>query len=63
MKVAVDGHRPRRCRVQRLGVPRLVGGREVPDPLVVLLVGREPGLRFNSVINDLLFDFETCPNY
>ena len=42
MEIPVVGHRPRRRWVQRLGVPRLIGGDEVPYPLVVLSVGGEP---------------------
>ena len=40
MEVSVGGHRPRRSRVLRLGMSRLVGGDEVPDPLLVLSVVR-----------------------
>ena len=43
MEVSVGGHRPRRSRVLRLGMSRLIGGDEVPDPLLVLsVVGGEP---------------------
>ena len=43
MEVSVGGHRPRRSRVLRLGMSCLIGGDEVPDPLLVLsVVGGEP---------------------